>query len=229
MSDSEPLTFDAGGGQIVSALLDRPGNARAVVVLAHGAGGGMRHPLMGAIAHAFADRGVATLRYQFPYSEAGRRRVDPPAIAHATVRAAIAEAARRIPGLPVFAGGKSYGGRMTSPAAALMPLAGVRGIVFLGFPLHPPGKPDAADERGAHLSGVTGPTLFRQGTHDEFADLDLLKPLAKRLGKRARLHLIADANHSFKVPAKSGRKDGDVRGELADVTAGWIDEILGAA
>jgi predicted alpha/beta-hydrolase family hydrolase len=185
----------------------------------------MRHPFLGTMAQALAERGIGVLRYQFPYMEAGKSRVDAPAVAHATVRAAVAEAVRRGPALPLFAGGKSFGGRMTSEAAAEEALPGVRGLVFLGFPLHPPGRPEAAAARGKHLGDVSAPMLFLQGTRDEFAKLDLIKARVKRLGKPARLHLIEDANHSFKVPAKSGRKDTDIRGELADVIAAWIDEV----
>jgi predicted alpha/beta-hydrolase family hydrolase len=224
-SGTESLSIDLGDGRTVSALLDRPKGAWALVVLGHGAGTGMRHPFLATMAELLAARGIATLRYQFPYMEAGKGSVDKPAVAFATVRAAVVEAARREPSLPLFAGGKSFGGRMTSGAAAEYPLPGVRGLVFLGFPLHPPGKTDAAEERGKHLRNVTVPMLFLQGTRDEFADLDFLKPRLKRLGKTARLHLIADANHSYKVPAKSGRKDPEVRAELADVIAGWMKEL----
>jgi predicted alpha/beta-hydrolase family hydrolase len=226
MSGSETLRFDAGAGRMVSALLDRPSRPRALLVLGHGAGAGMRHPFLGAMAKALAERAVATLRYQFPYMEAGKKSVDPPAVAHAAVRAAMAEAARRAPTVPLFAGGKSYGGRMTSESAAEAPLAGVHGLVFLGFPLHPPGRPEAAAERGKHLADVTVPMLFLQGTRDEFAHLDLLRPRVKRLGKRARLHLVDGANHSFKVLAGSGRKDPEIRAELADAIADWTRAVV---
>jgi predicted alpha/beta-hydrolase family hydrolase len=223
---NKSLTFDAGAGRIVSGLLDFPAGARAMLVLGHGAGAGMRHPFLGAIATMLAGRGIGTLRYNFPYMDAGKRSVDRPAVAFAAVRAAVAEAARQASSQPLFAGGKSFGGRMTSGAAAEGTLEGVRGLVFLGFPLHPPGKPEAAAERGAHLKDVKVPMLFLQGTRDEFARLDLIRPAVKRLGARVRLHLVADANHSFKVPAGSGRRDGEVRGELADAIATWIDRIV---
>ncbi len=219
------LEFAVGAERRVSGLLRLPANARALYVLAHGAGAGMRHPFLATMAASLAERGIATLRYQFPYMEAGGRRPDPPAIAHAAVRAAVAEAGRRAPGLPLIAGGKSFGARMTSQAEARETLPGVVGLAFLGFPLHPPGKP--GDERANHLKDVRLPMLFLQGTRDEFAQLDLIQPLCRRLGKRARLHLIEGANHSFKVPAKSGRKDADVRAELADMLSAWTGEILG--
>jgi predicted alpha/beta-hydrolase family hydrolase len=226
-SGTEELRFDAGDGRSVSAILDLPRRGRALLVLGHGAGAGMRHPFLAGMAEALAARGIGTLRYQFPYMEAGKSRVDPPAVAQGTVRAAVAEAGRRAPGLAVFAGGKSFGGRMTSEAAAEAPLEGVRGLVFLGFPLHPPGNPAAAAARGKHLGDVAVPMLFLQGTRDEFARLDLLKARVKRLGKAARLHLVEDGNHSFKLPARAGRKDDDVRSDLADVISGWVDELAG--
>jgi len=203
----------------VSGLLLRPNDARLLYVLAHGAGAGMRHPFLEAISQRLAEQGVATLRYQFRYIEQRSRRPDPPAVAAATVRAAVAEAARLAPGLPLVAGGKSFGGRMTSTAQAEEPLPGVRGLVFLGFPLHPPGRPD--DKRAEHLARVTIPMLFLQGTRDEFADLELLRPVAKRLGDRATLHLVEGGDHSFKVPKKSGRSEGDVMGELARAIVTW--------
>ena len=178
-----------------------PAHTRAVYVLAHGAGAGMTHPFLADMAEALAERGIATLRYQFPYMEKGSRRPDTPAVAQATVRAAVGEAGRLMPHLPLVAGGKSFGGRMTSAAAAAEPLAGVVGIAFLGFPLHPPGKP--GDERGDHLFNVTVPMLFLQGTRDEFAELELIEPLVKRLGRRATIHLVDQANHSFRVPAQN--------------------------
>jgi predicted alpha/beta-hydrolase family hydrolase len=224
-SGTEALAFDAGDGRTVSALLDDPRDARAIIVLGHGAGAGMRHPFLAGMAEALAERGIGTFRYQFPYMEAGKSRVDAPAVAHAAVRAAVAEAHRRAPALPLFAGGKSFGGRMTSETAAEAPLAAVRGLVFLGFPLHPPGKPAAAVQRGEHLSDVTVPMLFLQGTRDEFAHLDLLRPRVKRLGKLATLHLVEGGNHSFKVPTGTGRKDAEVRSELADALAAWVDKV----
>ncbi len=223
--DATELGFAVAAERRVSGLLMLPSGARALYVVAHGAGAGMRHPFLATMAASLAERGIATLRYQFPYMEAGGRRPDSPSLAHATVRAAVAEAARQAPGLPLIAGGKSFGGRMTSQAQALQPLAGVVGLAFLGFPLHPPGKP--GDERGDHLKDVRLPMLFLQGTRDEFAQRDLIEPLCRRLGPRAALRLVEGANHSFKVPAKSGRKDTDVRAELADALAAWTGQILG--
>jgi predicted alpha/beta-hydrolase family hydrolase len=184
----------------------------------------MAHPFMASVANGLADRGIATLRYQFPYMERGSRRPDTPRVAHAAVRAAVDEAARRLPGLPLLAGGKSFGGRMTSQAQAAAPLPGVRGLVFVGFPLHPAGKP--SDERAAHLSDVDLPMLFLQGTRDDLADPELLQPVVKRLGARATLHSVTDADHSFHVPARSGRKDADVMREMLDVVAAWLAECL---
>jgi predicted alpha/beta-hydrolase family hydrolase len=206
----------------VSALLILPRDARALYVLAHGAGAGMAHPFMAAMAMLLAERGIATLRYQFPYMEKGSRRPDSPKVAEATVRAAVAEAAGRAPRLPLFAGGKSFGGRMTSQAEAAEHIPGLRGLAFLGFPLHPPGAP--AETRGTHLSDIGIPMLFLQGTRDEFAELGLLKPLVRKLGSKATLHLVDDANHSFRVPARAGRKEADVMAELADALAAWIDK-----
>ena len=214
-----PITVPVGE-RSVSGLLELPREARACLVLAHGAGAGMAHPFMASVASGLAARGVATLRYQFPYMERGAKRPDTPAVAQAAVRAAVTEAARLAPGLPLFAGGKSFGGRMSSQAQGESPLPDVRGLAFLGFPLHPPGK--ASDERAAHLFDVKVPMLFLQGSRDDFAELSLLKPLVERLGSRATLKLLADADHSFHVPARSGRKDAEVRGELLDALAGWM-------
>src|SRR5213082_4069319 len=208
----------------VSGLLLRPADARLLYVLAHGAGAGMRHPFLESLAQRLADRSVATLRYQFPYMERRASRPDPPAVAAAKVRAAAAEAARLAPELPVVAGGKSFGGRMTSTAQAEAPLPGVRGLVFLGFPLHPPGKP--GDKRAEHLERVHIPMLFLQGDRDEFADLKLLKPVVKRLGERAKLHLVEGGDHSFKVLKRSGRTDADVMSELADAMVRWAAGIV---
>ncbi|HZP11562.1 MAG TPA: alpha/beta family hydrolase [Nevskiaceae bacterium] len=204
----------------MNVLVEGPANPKAVYVLAHGAGAGMNHPFMTAVAKGLAERGIATLRYNFPYMERGSKRVDSPAIAQAAVREAVAEAARTFPNVPLLAGGKSFGGRMTSQAQAESPLPGVRGLVFLGFPLHPPGKPST--DRAAHLSSVKIPMLFLQGTRDEFAQLDLLRPLIGKLGSGATLKLFDDADHSFKVPARSGRKAAEVLAELLDTTASWI-------
>ena len=211
------IVVPVDGGQ-VSGLLEAPPAPGAAFVLAHGAGAGMAHPFMAAVAAGLARRGVATLRYQFPYMERGSKRPDSPKVAQAAVRAAVLEAARRLPDVPLFAGGKSFGGRMSSQAQVAGPLPGVRGLVFLGFPLHAPGK--ASDERGAHLARVSVPMLFLQGTRDDFARLDLLQPLVGRLG--ATLRLFEDADHSFHVPARSGRKDAAVLEELLDVAAGWM-------
>src|SRR5438874_505193 len=208
----------------VSALLVRPAEARVLYVLAHGAGAGMRHPFLETIAQRLAERAIATLRYQFPYMEQRARRPDPSAVAEAAVRAAVQEAARAAPGLPLLAGGKSFGGRMTSSAQAREPLPGVAGLVFLGFPLHPPGRP--GDERAEHLARVEIPMLFLQGTRDDFADLKLLRPLIERLGTRATLHLVDGADHSFHVLKRSGRTDPEVLGELADAIAAWARSTL---
>jgi predicted alpha/beta-hydrolase family hydrolase len=215
----EMLTI-ATGDASVSALLLAPTDARACYVLAHGAGAGMTHAFMTAVAQGLAARGIATLRYQFPYMERGSRRPDTPRVAHAAVRAAVVEAAQRLPGLPLFAGGKSFGGRMTSQAQAASPLPGVRGLVFLGFPLHPAGKP--SDERAAHLFDVDIPMLFLQGSRDDLASLELLEPVAAKLGAKATLAVFADADHSFHVPVRSGRKDAQVLGEVLDALAGWL-------
>ena len=183
-------------------------------VLSHGEGEGIRHPFLERFAQALAERGVATFRYEFEYMEQKRGRPDPPAVAQARVRAAVSEAAAAAPGLPLFAGGKSFGGRMTSQAQAAEPLPGVRGLVFLGFPLHPPGRPATA--RADHLDGVRIPMLFLQGTRDDFAGLELLRPVVRRLGKRATVNLIEGGDHSFNVLKKTGRTDADVMDELAE-------------
>ncbi|WP_291607737.1 alpha/beta family hydrolase [Bradyrhizobium sp.] len=197
--------------------------ARACFVFAHGAGAGMTHPFMKEVAVGLAERDIVTLRYQFPYMEKGSKRPDPPAIAHAAVRAAVAEARRQFPGLPLIAGGKSFGARMTSQAQAKTPLEGVRGLAFFGFPLHSAGKPSS--ERAAHLADVRIPMLFLQGTRDKLAELELLTPVVKRLGSLARVHLVQNADHSFHVPAKSGRKDSEVMAEMLDVFADWLGEL----
>jgi predicted alpha/beta-hydrolase family hydrolase len=212
-----PLTIAVGSRQ-VSALLDAPPDARLGCVLAHGAGAGMRHPFLAAVATALAARRIATLRYQFPYVEAGSKRPDPPAVAHATVRAAVAAASARLPGLPLLAAGKSFGGRMTSQAQAAAPMPGVAGLVFLGFPLHPAGKP--ATDRAAHLDSVRVPMLFLQGTRDELADLGLIRAVTGRLATATRVE-VDDADHGFHVRKRSGRDDAAVIDELADAIAGW--------
>jgi uncharacterized protein len=218
-----PVTV-ADGNIRVSALLETPPSARACYVLAHGAGAGMAHPFMAAVTAGLAERGIATLRYQFPYMEAGSKRPDPPARAHATVRAAVGAAARELPRLPLVAGGKSFGGRMTSQAQAASPLPGVRGLVFLGFPLHPAGRPSR--ERAQHLAAIDIPMLFLQGTHDELARLDELTPAIEALGARATLRLSADADHSFHVPRRSGRTDAQVMSEALDALSAWIDHVV---
>ena len=220
-SAPQPVAIEIEGRGRVSGLLQSPREPRACLVLAHGAGAGMKHPFMTAVAEGLASRGIATLRYQFPYMERGAKRPDPPAVAQGAVRAAVAEAARRLAGVALFAGGKSFGGRMSSQAQAAAPLAGVRGLAFLGFPLHAPGK--ASDERGAHLFDVRIPMLFIQGSRDEFAYLSLLQPFVSRLGAPALLKLIDDADHSFHVPARTGRSDAEVREEMLDALAGWMD------
>jgi uncharacterized protein len=219
----ERLTIDVGVKHSVSGLLSRPGSARAVLVLAHGAGAGMEHPAMRGVAAGLAQRGIATLRYQFPYMERKSRRPDPPALCHATVRAAVAAAARLAPDLPLFAGGRSFGARMTSQTQAQAPLAGVRGLVFLAFPLHPAGQPAA--DRAAHLQQIGVPLLFIQGNHDALADLSLLQALVERLEDRATLHVLEDADHSFHVPARGGRKDSDVREEAFDAVCAWLGRL----
>ena len=225
MATSERLRILLEDATAVSALLQVPGGARAACVLAPGAGAGMEHPFMAAMAGGLADRGIAVLRYQFPFMEKGSKRPDPPAVAHAAVRAAVAEAARRLPGLPLFAGGKSFGGRMTSQAQALSPLPGVRGIVFAGFPLHPAGRPSS--ERAAHLSGVEVPMLFLQGTRDALAETGRIEALTRELGPRASLHVIEGADHAFHVLARSGRTDRQALDEMLDAAASWI-EIMGS-
>jgi predicted alpha/beta-hydrolase family hydrolase len=222
---AERLKLDLGNAASVSALLLRPDNARACFVFAHGAGAGMSHPSMETVATGLGDRGIATLRYQFPYMENGSRRPDAPAVAHAAVRAAVKEAARCCAGLPLIAGGRSFGGRMTSQAQALAPLNGVRGLVFLGFPLHPAGKPSIT--RAAHLSELKIPMLFLQGTRDDLAELKLLEPVVKSLGALASLHVVQEADHSFHVLKRSGRKDVDVMSEVLDVFAAWAGDIVG--
>jgi len=219
---AEAVTIAIPGADPVSGLWIAPADARAVLVLAHGAGAGMTHRAMAATAEGLAERGVATLRFQFPYMQKGGKRVDPPAVAQAAVRAAAAEGLRRAGALPLFAGGRSFGGRMTSQAQAARPLEGVRGLVFFAFPLHPAGKPSV--ERAAHLAAVTIPMLFLQGTKDLLAQRDLLETTVGGLGDRARLVLEADADHSFHVPAKSGRKDAEVLADILDAAAAWMAE-----
>jgi predicted alpha/beta-hydrolase family hydrolase len=248
VTESRSVDIEVGEAHRISGLWLAPEASRAVYVFAHGAGAGMRHAFMEAAAQGLAERGIASLRYQFPYMERGSRRPDAPPLAQATVRAAVAVAVRLAPALPLFAGGKSFGGRMSSQAQAAAPMAGVRGLVFLGFPLHPAGEPsdqraahlagvqvpmlflgfplhpagEPSDQRAAHLAGVQVPMLFLQGTRDELADFSLLQPLVTRLGGHATLHAVTDADHSFHVPAKSGRKDPQVLAEVLDAFAAWI-------
>lgn len=196
-------------------------------MLAHGAGAGMTHPTLQALAAGLAERGIATLRYQFPYMERGSRRPDPPALCQATVRCAVAQAAQLAPDLPLFAGGRSFGGRMASAAQAQSPLPRVRGLVLLGFPLHAPGRPGT--ERAAHLAKLSLPLLFIQGTRDALAQQDLLEPLIERLGARASVHWLLDADHSFHVPVRSGRTDADVRAEYLQVLSRWLGLLAGTA
>jgi uncharacterized protein len=214
----EPITIATPTGH-VSGLLDRPDDARCLLVLAHGAGAGMRHAFFERLAPALCGHGVAVLRYQFPYMEAGRKRPDTPAVAQATVRAAVAAAVALAPALPLLAGGKSFGGRMTSLTQSTEPLPGVRGLVFLGFPLHPAGRPSGS--RADHLDRVTVPMLFLQGTRDSLADLAFLRPVVERLGTRATLHVVDAADHSFGVLKRSGRTGDEVFEELVETIAAW--------
>jgi uncharacterized protein len=221
------LEIDVGPGiGRVPGILLRPPDAWLLYVLAHGAGAGMRHRFMEAIAQALAARGIATLRYEFPYISAQSRRPDPPTVLQATVRAAVAEAARLAPDLPLVAGGKSLGGRMTSGAQAGEPLPGVGALVFLGFPLHPPKQPGV--KRAEHLAGVTIPMLFLQGTRDDLADLELITGVCRDLGARATLHVIDGANHAFEVLKRSGRTDEEVREELVRTTEEWCRALAAA-
>lgn len=222
---AQPLRIEIAPSTPVSALLIRPPDARAAYVFAHGAGAGMTHASMETIATGLGARGIATLRYQFPYMESGSKRPDAPAVAHAAVRAAVAEAGRCCDGLPLIAGGKSFGGRMTSQAQALSPLSGVRGLAFLGFPLHPAGKPSS--DRARHLADIRIPMLFLQGTRDALAELSLLKPVVKGLGRGATLHLVDEADHSFHVLKRSGRNDREVLDEVLNAFAAWVDGIVG--
>jgi predicted alpha/beta-hydrolase family hydrolase len=225
MTSDQPVEITVDDARRVSGLLQMPERARACLVLAHGAGAGMRHPFLAAVATELAAQGIATLRYQFPYMERRSRRPDSPDTCHATVRAAVIEAATLAPAIPIFAGGKSFGGRMTSQAQSVDPLPGVRGLAFLGFPLHPPGQP--SESRAEHLARVQIEMLFLQGTRDDFARLELIQPVVSRLGDRARLELFPDADHSFHVPARSGRTDAEVRGDLTRTLAAWMQSVIG--
>jgi predicted alpha/beta-hydrolase family hydrolase len=215
------LTIALPSGATISGLLQKPAGAEACYVFAHGAGAGMDHVFMASIAHGLAERSIASLRFNFPFMEQGSKRPDSPAVAHAAIRAAVAEAARHMPaGVPLFAGGKSYGGRMSTQAQAAEPLPGVKGLVLVGFPLHPAGKPSI--ERAAHLAGVKLPMLFLQGTRDALADLDLITQTTASLGKKASLHIVHGADHAFHVLVRSGRTDAQVRDELLDAMAAWM-------
>lgn len=222
-ADSSPVTLQVKADLSVSGLLTLPAAARACYVLAHSAGAGMEHPSMRAIAAGLANLGVATLRYQFPYMERRSRRPDPPPLCHATVRAAVAAAARLAPGLPLLAGGRSFGGRMTSQAQALEPLEGVRGLAFLAFPLHAAGEP--SDSRATHLSDVSVPMLFLQGTRDALAERALIEAVVARLGARATLAWIEEADHSFHAPARTGRTDAQMLAGALQRLAAWIDTL----
>jgi uncharacterized protein len=223
-SSAQPLTIAIDRAASVSGLLTRPPHARACFVFAHGAGAGMTYPFMAKVAAGLGERGIATLRYQFPYMETASKRPDSPPIAHAAVRAAVAEAARRCEGVPLIAGGKSFGGRMTSQAQALLPLAGVRGLAFFGFPLHPAGKP--SNDRAKHLADVHVPMLFLQGTRDTLAELTLLEPVVKGLGSFATLHPVKDADHSFHVLKRTSRNDDEVMDEILDAFVAWAGAIV---
>jgi uncharacterized protein len=221
---ADAVKISVGNGLSVSGLLQRAPQARACFVLAHGAGAGMTHPFMANIAMGLACRGISVLRFQFPYMEARSGRPDPPAVAQAAVRAAVNEAATLCPGMPLLAGGKSFGGRMTSQAQAETPLPSVCGLIFLGFPLHPPGKP--SDARAEHLGQVRVPMLFLQGSRDEFASLELLKPVVERFKSRATLKLFAEADHSFHAPKRTGLSDEERMAEILDTMASWIDRLI---
>jgi predicted alpha/beta-hydrolase family hydrolase len=225
--NAERLTIESGKAGAVSGLLIRPPEARACFVFAHGAGAGMSHPFMETFATGLGERGVATLRYQFPYMEKGSKRPDPPAVAQATVRAAVTKAGGCCEGLALIAGGKSFGGRMTSQAQAGARLPGVCGLAFLGFPLHPAGKPSSY--RAAHLADVQLPMLFLQGTRDSLAEVKLLEPVVKDLGPLASLHWVEGADHSFHVLARSGRNDREVMNEILDTFTAWADSIAARA
>jgi uncharacterized protein len=223
--DAQKLEVVIDHASPVSALLTQPSRAKACFVFAHGAGAGMTHPFMECVASGLAERGVATLRYQFPYMEKGSRRPDSPAVAQAAVRAAVAEASRRCPELLLIAGGKSFGGRMTSQAQAAAPLPGVAGLAFFGFPLHPAGKPSR--DRAKHLADIRIPMLFLQGTRDSLAEMKLLEPVVLALAPSASLHAVEGADHSFHVPARSGRKDNEVMQEILDAFVAWMATIGG--
>jgi hypothetical protein len=226
-ADSQSVEIVIDDATRVSGILTAPRESAACFVVAHGAGAGMRHPFMANLATDLAALRIATLRYQFPYMERRGKRPDTPAVCHATVRAAVAAASGLVPGLPLIAGGKSFGGRMTSQAQAIGPLPGVRGLAFLGFPLHPPKQP--SDTRGEHLAQVQIPMLFLQGSRDAFAEPGLLNPLVERLGGRATLCVLRDADHSFHVPARSGKNDGQINTEMLEALANWVQVVAPAS
>jgi predicted alpha/beta-hydrolase family hydrolase len=217
---TQQINFQVGDHGTVSGLVLSPADPSACYVFAHGAGAGMGHAFMGAVAEGLAARGIATLRYQFPSMELGKKRPDPPPVAHAAVRAAVAQAAERFGSLRLFAGGKSFGGRMTSQAQALDPLPRVAGLVFVGFPLHPAGTPSTG--RADHLSEVRVPMLFVQGTRDELADIASMRAVVSKLGASATLMEIAGADHAFHVLRRSGRSDKEVLAEMLDGMAAWM-------
>jgi uncharacterized protein len=221
--DSKPVQIEIDAATRVSGLLLAPPSSKACFVVAHGAGAGMQHAFMANLANDLGSRGIATLRYQFPYMEKSGKRPDPPPRCHATVRAAVDAAHALLPALPLFAGGKSFGGRMTSQAQADRPLPGVRGLAFLGFPLHPPKQP--SDSRAAHLLKVEIPMLFLQGARDVYAEPELLNPLITLLGDRATLLLLPNADHSFHVPARSGFTDSQINDDMINALAGWIGAV----
>jgi predicted alpha/beta-hydrolase family hydrolase len=223
----DDVTIPLGGGRSVPGLLGIPSQAVAGYVMAHGAGAGMRHVFMEAMAKDLAAAGIASLRYDFPYMQEGRKRPDPPAIAKPVVRAAVKAAGNLMPGLALFAGGKSFGGRMTSQAQASEALSAIRGLIFLGFPLHPAKQPSAS--RGEHLSDIGVPMLFLQGERDALAEMPLLKTLVDGLGRRATAKIVAHADHSFHVPARSGRSDPEIRVELAATVASWVNDVLASS
>jgi len=225
--NAQKLVIESGNAGPVSGLLIRPPQACACFVFAHGAGAGMAHPFMETFAMGLGERNIATLRYQFPYLEKGSKRPDPPAVAQAAVRAAVAEAGKCFPGLSLIAGGKSFGGRMTSQAQASAPLPGVRGLAFLGFPLHPAGKP--ARDRAVHLADIRIPMLFLQGTRDGLAEAELLEPVVADLGGTASLHWVKGADHSFHVLARSGRSDREAMNEILDTFAAWAATVVSHA
>jgi uncharacterized protein len=219
----ENCQIDAGGAGRVSALLTRPAKPLACFVFAHGAGAGMKHAFMEAVADGLSQRHIATLRYQFAYMERGSKRPDQPAVAHAVVRAAVSDAASRMAGVPLVAGGKSFGGRMTSQAQALAPMPGLRGLAFFGFPLHAADKP--SDLRAEHLFDITIPMLFLQGTRDKLADEKFIRSVTRKLGDRTSLELLPDSDHSFHVPARSGRTDSEIMSLALDTFTSWCTAI----